>query len=268
MSTSPLHLRRLRDYWVARGGVHLGIVGSMASHCRGYHLGRDRIYGPVACRRGGVPRPGQGDSDYSVMTARDRAGLSGAASAIDLGRLGGSLAALYHFSRWLVERARANAPGTDAIREIIYSPDGRTVLRWDRERGHTSAPRPGEGDASHLTHTHISFYRDARESLLALLATYPRWPVPVVPKPVVVKPAPKPPVVPKPPPETVTVKAGANVRRTPALDGVIVRTTRRQETWTLAGWVRGARAHGSDRWASRAGRREFTHDINVKKETK
>ena len=263
MSTSPLHLRRLRDYWVARGGVHLGIVGSMASHCRGYHLGRDRIYGPIACRRGGVPRPGQGDADYSVQAARDRAGLSNAASAIDLGRLGGSLPELYRFSRWLVERCRANAPGTDAIREIIYSPDGRTVLRWDRERGHTSAPRSGEGDNSHLTHTHLSFYRDSRADLLALLATYPRWPVPVAPKPPVatpVKPTPKP--VPKPP-ETITVKAGANIRRTPALDGAIVRTTVRQETWTLAGWVRGARAHGSDRWAERAGRREYTHQINV-----
>ena len=263
MSTSPRHLLRLRDYWASQGGVNLGVVGSLRTHCRGYHLGRDRIYGPVACRRGGVARPGLGDADYSVLTARDRAGLSNAASAIDLGRLGGSLPELFRFSRWLVERCRANAPGTDAIREVIYSPDGRTVLRWDRERGHTSAPRPGEGDASHLTHTHVSFYRDSRADLLALLAVYPRWPMPVV-KPTVVRPAPKPPVVPKPA-ETITVKSGANVRRDPALDGVIVRTTVRRETWTLAGWVRGARAHGSDRWASRVGRREFTHSINVQK---
>ena len=204
------------------------------------------------------------DADYSVMTARDRAGLSNAASAIDLGRLDGSLEQLRAFSRWLVGRCRANRAGTSAIREIIYSPDGRLVLRWDRERGHASAPRVGEGDNSHLTHTHVSLYRDSAADLLALLATYPRWPVPVAPKP-----APKPPVAPKPAPaEIVTVKAGANVRRTPALDGAIVRTTRRQETWTLAGWVRGARVHGSDRWAERAGRREFTHQVNVRKESR
>ena len=47
------------------------------------------------------------------------------------------------------------------VREIIYSPDGQRVLRWDRERGASSMPRPGEADASHLTHTHVSFYRDS-----------------------------------------------------------------------------------------------------------
>jgi hypothetical protein len=33
-----------------------------AKHKSGYHLGRDRIFGPI----------GQGQLDYSVKTARDR----------------------------------------------------------------------------------------------------------------------------------------------------------------------------------------------------
>lgn len=162
MSVAPATLLDLQAYWVSQGGVSLGIVGN-AVHCKGYHLGRDRIYGSCACRPKNICVPGLGAADYSVQTARDRAGLSNAASAIDLGRLGGSLSNLYAFSRWLVERCRTNQPGTADIREVICSPDGTTVLRWDRERGHASAPRPGEADESHLTHTHISYYRDSED---------------------------------------------------------------------------------------------------------
>ncbi|HSV93276.1 MAG TPA: hypothetical protein VLH81_09370 [Desulfobacterales bacterium] len=173
MTANPRTLRDLGAYWASQGGLNLGVVGSLRTHCRGYHLGRDRIYGPVACRPGGVARPGLGDADYSVRTARDRAGLSNAASAIDLGRLDGSLEQLRAFSRWLVGRCRANRPGTSDIREVIYSPDGRSVLRWDRERGPSSAPRSGEADDSHLTHTHISFYRDSEgRDKRPLLAPY------------------------------------------------------------------------------------------------
>ena len=160
MSSAPRSLLDLQSYWIAQGGVSLGIVGNYV-HCKGYHLGRDRIYGACACRPKNICVPGLGARDYSVQTARDKAGLSNAAAAIDLGKLGGSLKNLYAFSSWLVERCRTNQPGTSDFREVIYSPDGKTVLRWDRERGHASAPRPGEADASHLSHTHISFYRDS-----------------------------------------------------------------------------------------------------------
>lgn len=160
MSSAPGSLLDLQSFWVSQGGVSLGIVGN-AVHCRGYHLGRDRVYGACACRPKNICVPGLGNLDYSVQTARDRAGLSNAASAIDLGKLGGSLRNLYRFSEWLVEQCRANEPGTADLREVIYSPDGTTVLRWDRERGYWSAPRPGEADDSHLGHTHISYYRDA-----------------------------------------------------------------------------------------------------------
>jgi hypothetical protein len=77
------------------------------------------------------------------------------------------------FSRWFVGRCRANAPGTSDVREFIYSPDGRTVYRWDRERGIKSTPRTGEANDSHLSHSHISFYRDSeRRSKVGLFSPY------------------------------------------------------------------------------------------------
>jgi len=144
---NPATLQALGRYWTGQGGVNLGVVGDVDHQNKGtsYHLGADKL-APTA---------------YSARTARDRAGLTNAASAIDLGKLEGTLANLRAFSTWLVGQARANAPGTYDMREIIYTPDGKVVLRWDRERGHASAPRPGEADASHLTHSHISWYRDA-----------------------------------------------------------------------------------------------------------
>ena len=147
MTYAPATLTALASYWTAQGGVNLGVVGDTAHQAKGtsYHLGRDQL------------APGA----YSAQTARDVAGLSNAASAIDLGRLDGTLANLQHFSRWLVRQCQANATGTRDIREIIYSPDGTIVLRYDRERGYDSAPRPGEASDTHRTHTHISAYRDS-----------------------------------------------------------------------------------------------------------
>lgn len=147
MTYAPATLRALAAYWTAHGGVNLGIVGDTSHIAKGtsYHLGRDALVATA----------------YSIQTARDKAGLTNAASAMDFGRLNGSLPQLRAFSRWLVDQARHNAPGTYDMREIIYTPDGVTVLRWDRQRGYQSAPRPGEADSSHLTHTHVSWYRDA-----------------------------------------------------------------------------------------------------------
>lgn len=167
MTYSPASIVDLMRYWESRGGVSLGIVGNQA-HCSGYHLGKDRIFGSCACRRAGKCLPGQGNDDYSVKLLRDRKGLSNAASAIDLGRLNGRLADLRKFSRWLVARCQADAPGALQVREIIYSPDGETVQRWSGEdnRIHTG---PGNGDDSHRTHTHISFYRDTEHDAKVLL---------------------------------------------------------------------------------------------------
>lgn len=161
MSTQPQSLIDLGAYWTANGGVNLGIIGDQ-KHCAGYHLGRDRIYGPCACKPDGTCEPGQGDRDYSVIMARDKAGLTNAASAIDLGRLKGSLTQLYDFSRWLVAECQHAAVGYRDVREIIYSPDGVKVQRYSGVDGqiHTGA---GNGDGSHTTHTHISYFRDSEK---------------------------------------------------------------------------------------------------------
>jgi hypothetical protein len=143
---APATLLTLREYLKPLTGLsspNLGIVGD-ARHVavgQSYHLGANQLVATA----------------YSRRTARDRAGLTNAASALDIGNHG----ELRQLSRWLVSRARVNARGTDDIREIIYSPDGVKVLRWDRERGFNSAPREGEADDSHRWHTHISWYRDA-----------------------------------------------------------------------------------------------------------
>ncbi|MEV4120973.1 hypothetical protein [Micromonospora sp. NPDC049645] len=121
----------------------VGIVGDTA-HRGGYHCGSDRV----------VP------NDYSVVESpRDRRGLTLDAAALDVGqfnvRSGGRTNTLPSFSIWCVAQCAANAADTRDIREIIYSPDGTTVKRWDRLGKRTT------GDSSHRWHTHFSFFRDA-----------------------------------------------------------------------------------------------------------
>lgn len=161
MTFAPVTLRRLGNYWTDQGGVNLGVVGD-ANHTAGYHLGKDRIYAPS----------GLGGGDYSVQLERDKRGLSDAASAIDLGRMQGSLSQLYRFSSWLVEQCQAGAPGTRDVREVIYSPDGKRVQRYSGvdQQIHTG---PGNGDASHIGHTHVSYFRDSeRRDKVAVFAPY------------------------------------------------------------------------------------------------
>ncbi|MDG4796667.1 hypothetical protein [Micromonospora sp. WMMD1082] len=121
----------------------VGIVGD-ANHRGGYHCGSDRV---VA-------------NDYSVVeSSRDRNGLTLDAAALDVGMFrvssGGRNHNLFTFSAWCVAQCVANAPDTRDIREIIYSPDGNVVRRWDR------LGRRSTGDRSHLWHTHFSFFRDS-----------------------------------------------------------------------------------------------------------
>jgi hypothetical protein len=154
VSYTPGQLYELRKYLLPRTGlssVSLGIVGDAAHQRRAsYHNGWDAVlrYGRTAA------------TDYSIRTARDRAlPRTFAAMALDIG----NFSRLRSLSVHLVAQARRNAPGTSDMREIIYSPDGRTVWRWDRQRGYSSAPRTGEADSSHLWHTHISWYRDSEK---------------------------------------------------------------------------------------------------------
>ncbi|MGI5519636.1 hypothetical protein ACQEUX_01595 [Micromonospora sp. CA-259024] len=121
----------------------VGIVGD-ASHRGGYHCGSDRVV----------------TNDYSVVESpRDRAGLTLDAAALDVGQFevssGGRTHTMASFSVWCVGQCAANAADTRDIREIIYSPDGTTVKRWDR------LGKRSTGDSSHRWHTHFSFFRDA-----------------------------------------------------------------------------------------------------------
>ena len=113
MTFAPSTLTALAHYWTSHGGVSLGIVGDPGHVDKGtsYHLGKSQLV------RGA----------YSAQILRDRRGLSEAASAIDLGKLDGSLTDLRTFSRWLVSEARRNAPGTRDMREIIYR-DRKSVV--------------------------------------------------------------------------------------------------------------------------------------------
>lgn len=112
----------------------------------GYHEGNDLL-----------AAAGRQDSDYSKReSVRDRPGTNGA-SAIDIGWFdvvlrNGRRVTLFDLTRWML----AHIWDADAlwIREIIYSLDGKTVKRFDRLGIRSS------GDLSHLTHDHISGFRD------------------------------------------------------------------------------------------------------------
>lgn len=164
MTVNPQTLVDLGRYWVLHDGVNLGVVGDAAHQARpSYHNGQD-----VINARGWTAA-----NDYSIRHERDREPhLTNAASAIDLGRLRGTLTGLQHFSRWLVAQCQDQALGASQVREIIYSPDGLNVQRWSGLDGriHTGT---GNGDASHRYHTHISFFRDSeRRDKRPLFAPY------------------------------------------------------------------------------------------------
>jgi glycerophosphoryl diester phosphodiesterase len=140
--------------------LEAGIVGD-TDHADGgdsYHLGKDQIR-PTGHR-------------YSVdESARDRRGLDDYASAMDFGYFkvatGRGTFDLYDYNAWLVGLCRAGDPDTVDLREVIYSPDGQRVLRFDREGVRST------GDDSHLEHTHHSEYRDADGHRMLRLVT--RW---------------------------------------------------------------------------------------------
>ncbi|MEU7977319.1 hypothetical protein AB0B63_02150 [Micromonospora sp. NPDC049081] len=150
MTTAPANLlavrRLLLDTIKSLDPASVGIVGDPA-HRGGYHCGSDRV----------VP------NDYSVVESpRDSAGLTLYASGLDVGtfsvRSGGVTHDLRTFSEWCVAQCRANTADSRDLREIIYSPDGKVVRRWDR------LGKRNSGDDSHLWHTHFSFFRDSTKA--------------------------------------------------------------------------------------------------------
>lgn len=173
MTTAPAGLlearRLLLDHLdMHPGPVHsdldpaeVGIVGD-ADHLGGYHCGSDRVRRNAS----GVI------TDYSVIESnRDRAGLDLDAAGFDIGyfRVITSRGTfdLYDMNVWLVAECERGGPFTQDIREVIYSPDGVTVKRWDRLGRRTT------GDSSHKTHTHTSEFRDANgRNMKALME---RW---------------------------------------------------------------------------------------------
>jgi len=147
-TTNPPRLVELGKFWKAQHGVNLGVIGDTGHVAKGvsYHLGKAELTADA----------------YSIQNARDKAGLTNAASAIDLGKLNGSLVNLRAFSAWLVARCLADPAARHDVREIIYSPEGTTVQRYSGidNKIHTG---PGNGDLTHRTHTHISFFRDSEQ---------------------------------------------------------------------------------------------------------
>lgn len=254
MTYAPATMTALARYWTGQGGVNLGIVGN-AAHTKGYHLGKDRIFASG----------GQGWNDYSVKTARDKAGLTNAAMALDMGKLDGSLSQLWKFSAWLAQECMARKADTRDIREVIFWDPGRgQVVGW-------SALSPGSlipnyGDSSHKTHTHISYFRDSESrDKRPLFRRYPGFAV-------------------QPPTEgdmptmkeylpgyTVVLKGQSNVRTEPKLSATLIRTVPqgKTETWTVAGNVTGDKDVDGNctttTWWTRwnAGRWEYTSGCNV-----
>jgi hypothetical protein len=91
-------------------------------------------------------------SDYSWdESLRDSSHKTNAARALDVGMF----SRLREMSAWVVGQCQAGAADCADFREIIYSPDGVKVVRWDRLGIRTS------GGLSHLRHTHFSWFADA-----------------------------------------------------------------------------------------------------------
>lgn len=150
MTIAPPALLAARKWIIDHWNIDpekVGIVGD-PKHFGGYHCGEDRVV----------------HNDYSVVeSTRDIRGLSAYASALDIGTFNNGPMNLQHFSRWLVAQCKAKTPETGNIREVIYSPDGKVVKRWDRLGRRTT------GDDTHLWHTHISIFRDASNADLVKL---------------------------------------------------------------------------------------------------
>jgi hypothetical protein len=145
MTTSPASILAVRREFQKRTDLppaSLGIARNKSD--TSYHVGKTFL------------KAGAYSYDESP---RDRAGLSEASSAIDIGDYSfthnGKTHNLRSFSRWLVAECEKGAPDTKDIREIIYTLDGATVKRWDRLKKRTS------GDPSHRWHTHVSWFRDS-----------------------------------------------------------------------------------------------------------
>jgi hypothetical protein len=156
MSNAPEDLRTVRKIVMSLTGITnvtaVGITGD-ANHVDGYHLGRDRLkaLGKLA-------------TDFSVVQfARDMAGLTNSASALDISlewaKAKGGRDAATAFSNLMVADLRAGTPGSEVLRAINLSLDGTKAKRSrvDRRVG-LAKTRPSTDTVD--THTHFEFFRD------------------------------------------------------------------------------------------------------------
>lgn len=148
MTIAPQDLKDIQLYLHAKTGLawaSLGIVGD-PDHAAsgGYHEGNDDL-----------ARVGRLNTDYSKRESpRDRPGTVDA-SALDIGDFTRNGITLRSMTLKLVADCHAGDPRLRDIREVIYTPDGVNVRRYDALGLRSS------GDSSHLYHTHLSFFRDS-----------------------------------------------------------------------------------------------------------
>jgi len=153
MTRSPQSLLAVRQLFMQRTGLPAVALG--IQHYKpdggGYHEGNDLL-----------AVGGRLNTDYSKRESeRDRPG-SDLACAIDIGRFKVDSPTGPVDNRrmtvWLLKQIDDDTEDSRWIREIIYSLDGKTVKRYDRLRIRTG------GDKSHLSHEHVSSFRDDIES--------------------------------------------------------------------------------------------------------
>lgn len=143
MTESPGDLVAVQHYVQGRTGLPWDALGIKHGSPQGggYHEGNDLL-----------SAAGRLSSDYSKReSARDRPGTN-SASAFDLG---GDFGDFRRITLGIVHACQAGDPRTRDIREVIYTPNGQVVQRWDRLGVRST------GDSTHLSHTHISFFRDS-----------------------------------------------------------------------------------------------------------
>jgi hypothetical protein len=127
-----------------------GVAGD-ANHSFGYHVDPLELPG----------------SDYSLQTARDRAGAAAYphdASAWDLSFGPGDMKTV---TNRLLTAAKKSDPRMKAVREFCGTLDGRNTYPWDLHGNQSEGIN--SWDDSHLWHVHISFYRDATEAQIRLV---------------------------------------------------------------------------------------------------
>lgn len=126
-----------------------GIVGDVG-HSFGYHLARRDLP----------------SSDYSVQLPKDKLGKADCASAIDIS-LPPDLMLVY--TRKLVVAAKAKDPRLAAVREFCGTTNGLNPHPFDLSRNADDPSNTQGWDDSHLSHIHISFYREYADHDSALL---------------------------------------------------------------------------------------------------